>query len=656
MKASESRAYSARGLSEGEHLSHSSPQEGMGRLLPSRLGYKMELTPLAAEAGGPLTSGHLVDELSSRGVRLTDLPFSYYRQEVYNGRNRELSNQDCIKGKIPVYGDFSRFKAVYDELQVLIANMLSHYTSRQDGSILARMELEDLEKITMQQWKPTGWFLQSPICDREIPDVYHHPEARAMVRKILARVYVPKIKDLLNRDFRTLAMMDDDPPDTLTGAPFFGAGEQTPARRWLTLALTPDPDRTSPSEWVSRIISMGESLGYPGATYFSPVIATRFGPFKKPTPLWERIDGGYQAQWQATGVYNRIRFVYPAPYAVNFLLSPLYVQMSHARQATLGLWHDPESRSRYIPRLQAQGKYPWSIDFSGMDTAMWKPVVIMIMEEMEKAGLFKWSTSMFRQLYPLMEITLPSYSAVPNMVTAFGGMKSPWCSGFKLTSEMDSIYGLAVLLSCLDRQHPGLSDKWCAGEFVILSLGDDICFTSNFTIDQDKLASDALEIWGAKLKIQEDAIFLKWCMPIHREVPKLCRTFSRVIQQTFFNEDRYDGIEGGARPPALLRLALQARLAGLSDHPDFKLWWPSLVKIIKKLAYMDSADSDYLKGLDKAAPQLSQADVREIYDYSLRTPNYFLNLADRAKYEPSAAALLALASRYGLQTDRKSVV
>jgi hypothetical protein len=393
-------------------------------------------------------------------------------------------------------------------------------------------------------------------------------------------------------------------------------------------------------------------LGFDPVVFFSPVLSTRSGPLRKPTTLWTLGPAGYEAVYEAVGLYNRTRFVFPAPYFINFILSPIYVEMSSVRKKKLGLWHDPDSQARYIEQFRKQGKNPYTIDFSGMDTAMWPSIIMAIIKELKSAGFSKWPLEVFEILYPEMGVVLPSYLGRTGSATLLEGPVRPWCSGFKLTSEMDTIYGAAVLLSALQRQRPTIVDEWISGTWCFAELGDDIAFTASFNIDSTKLAADALELWGAKLEIIHDAMFLKWFLPIHPEIPKLSRSFSRFIQQTVYNEDRYTGGEGGDKPPAVMRLALMARMEGLLNHPHFSRWWPSMCAILLELKYVRDASSQYREKIRRGEPALDVGDDQAILEYSVRVPTYLSDITERAKFEPSAAALLRILESRGLASDQ----
>jgi hypothetical protein len=304
-----------------------------------------------------------------------------------------------------------------------------------------------------------------------------------------------------------------------------------------------------------------------------------------------------------------------------------------------------------LSKLKTQGKIPYSIDFSGMDTGMFQSVIMLLLEELERAGFPAFPTQFFKEVYPMMGVILPNYFGNSSEASFLTGPAKPWCSGFKLTSEFDTLYGAAVLLSALELQHPGTIAKWESGAFTFLELGDDIMFTFPSDIDADKLASDAKSMWGAKLEIILDAMFLKWMLPVTPAVPALTRSLSRFVQQTFFNEDRYTGIEGGDRPDAVLRLGLFARLDGLNKHRDFHKYWPGIAKAVSMLGYVSRSTNEYRDSVMRGEPAMQADDAQIILEYSMRVNNYLPNLIARAKYEPSAAAVVRELLKLGVVTQ-----
>lgn len=646
MKAADRRVIASAGV-EGEYVSHSTPQAAIDKLLPALI----HLDKIEIEQGPGRSSSDFIADITKHGGQVTSYPFRYYRQNTMAGKNRKLDNTDIIIGKEPLYGDFTTFLATHKRVKALVTEMLAYYRSQlEKGSMLAQTELEDLEKITIQAWRMTGYFVDSPISSEIIPKL---DSFALSTLTTVAKKYVAELKRaypaIYQADFKTLIALDADPPDTMTGVPTLASGSDTLVARREILANCPVPTPSNARNYHLGLDTLGATLGLAPGLIYSPVLSTRMGPLKKPTNLYTTSQGaGYQSRFTAVGMYNRVRNVYPAPYHVNFMLSPIYVWMSHARKAIPGLWHDPASQDQYIARLRAQGKYAYALDFSGMDTAMNPNVIMGILTALRNAGFPSWSLDMFATMYPNMGVTLPSIYNLPGDATYITGMGRPWCSGFKLTSEFDTIYGLSVLLTALSDQIPDIIDQWVSGRFVIAELGDDIFFTSPKPLNLEAIGAKALNQWGATLKAIEDSMFLKWILPFNDEVKTKTRPFSRLIQQTFFNEDRYSGVEGGDKPPAILRVGLISRLTAMKDHPDWNRWWPELYSIIITLPPFAETSPEWKAKLREGIPALDKGDEVQILEYARKVPSYFQGLVDRAKFEPSSAHTLLMLKELGL--------
>lgn len=626
---------------------HSNPRAGVDVLLPSivsRDGIELEKTPVES-------STSLLNDLLRRGVDIkrVENPFNNYREATYLGKNRLLDNSDCLVGKEQLYDDLEHFRRVYSNLRELTKNMLNYYEPVEGDSIIAQMEMEDLNKITIQQWKPTGWHLQSPITDAAVPKNLDVVAKSAMASVFDGYGDVLRKLPQASQSWEELVMQDDDPPDTMTGAPLFASGAASHEARITVLSAMPDPRSMTPVAYLSAVARLEATLGIGAGRLLASCLSTRHGPMKKPVKLWTKQEQGYVTMYSSVAAYDRTRFVYPASYALNFMLSPLYVQLSSVRKHKLGLWHDPDSQEQYLEVLKKQGSYAYSIDFTGMDTGMFGPIIKEILRNMIRCGFCRWSSELFLEAYSNLKILLPDYFGDRRFMMEVTGDVKPWCSGFKLTSEFDTVYGLSVILGALEDQIPGIIQAWKRGSFVLLELGDDIFFTLPKPIDVDRLAKHASVHWGAKLKCLRDAMFLKWFLPVVPEVPKKTRSLSRFLQQTFFNEDRYTGGEGGDKPDAILRLGLQARMEGLVNHPHISRWWPQIWSVVSQLGYIRRASEAYRSKLSRCEPTLDDGDVLEILKFSQRVPTYMEGLKERAKYEPSAALLLEVLERDGVK-------
>lgn len=623
------------------YLSHSSPMEGIKSLIPALVGEDI------TTENSPYSASSISSYIASKGGRMGVSTLSRYARNFSNQATRDLSNSDIIRGKEPLYSSVSHFKEIYDAVVSLRADMISEYRDRSD--LLAVGEMEDLPKITVQQWKPHYWWVTSPISTTYQPGVA--PALERMLKFVLD-VYYDRLKKsqygaILGKPTEELILEDFDPKSTMTGAPFFAAGDQSQVARTLMLKIL-DPQTlvgTGVDGW-SRCLEAMSAIRINHVHGNSPCVSTRMGPLKKPVPLWFTAGTVPLSKWSATGLYNRTRFVFPAPYHINFLLSPLYVQLSAARKSILGLWHDPESADQYVAALRKRPNC-YAVDFSGMDTSMSVELVTTMFQLLSARGFNKWSSDFGAAMYPTVDILMPSIIGEARNASALHGAK-PWASGYKLTSEFDTWYGLAVVLAALDTVIPDASRKWASGEMTIAELGDDVIFTTDKPMDVEAFSA-AASVLGATLEVKRDAMFLKQLLPLDPAIPHRTRSFARALQQIFFNEDRYSGTKGGTRPDAILRLGLAARCTLLKHHPDFGKWMPKLLSIINKLEYMKSATPEFISRLGDDNPWISQEDVLDVISFSALNPN-FVEEIEADAYSPSAAYFAEILKSYGVSS------
>lgn len=627
-----------------DYLNHAAPSQGVLKMLiPASIGDAPVLTPEPA-----LTSLDVVESMRRKGATVEEVPIPVYRAGA-EGKPRALNNMDCLVGYEPIYSDLDHFKEIHNHASRLVHHMRDYF-SDPDNNRIHSAEWQDLKKITQQRWRPPGWFLEPPF-SLDLKLTPYHPSFVQSLDAMLMR-YSALAGDILSigrKDWRSLILADFDPPDTNTGLPVMASGDRSHEGRLAVLHAL-QPPTGNPINWVDDYSRLGVMLGMPPNFIFSSILATRHGPTRKPVRLWTKDAMGYYSNFTSVGVYDRTRFVYPIPYPVNFLLSPIYIAMKTARMRKLGLWHDPTNMQDYISAMSKQGKYCYSVDFSGMDTTMPPHLIRLICDLGIKHGFPQWPLSMMKELIARMGVVTPSFSGTPNSSTWIYGVMS-WMSGFKLTSEYDTLFGGATLLASLDALGLNATKRWLNGSFIFAELGDDIIFTSDVPIDSEKFAAVAKEIAGAVLKVEEDTMFLKHMLPLHPTVPKLTRPFSRLIQQTLYNEDRYSGEVGGIRPDAVMRLGLLSRLTKLENHPDFSTLWPDVVELLLKLGFVSRASADYRNALIKGKFGLDVGDTEEIQTYAITNESSMARLVERAKYEPSARALLLLFIESGVQVE-----
>lgn len=316
-------------------------------------------------------------------------------------------------------------------------------------------------------------------------------------------------------------------------------------------------------------------------------------------------------------------------------MSSCYLQLSGSRKKILGTWHDPQSQSDYISVLKKQGSKVIAMDFTAMDTYITKHHVSHIASECIRLGMEPIGFGILKALINNMSLIVPSFSndATSTLISNY----IPWPSGLKTTSEVDSIIGQAIPLACLMRQKPDLVKKWSSGNFIILNQGDDVLFTHSDALNYDQIEKDALE-FGFALKVEpNNSMFLKTLMPFKAPYFDKARPWSRVWQQTFFNEDSYDG-----KPDAIPKIGLISRLAGITNNPLTPALGPDFIKIVSSLKWFESMSNEQIADLKKHYTfSLNADDNAEILKYSLSNKTWLSEMIARSKFEPSAANFLA---------------
>lgn len=337
-KAKSQAALTQLGADDGVYLNHATPEMGAKVLWPATMGEAIQLKRIAS-----YSSADLMAIGERQGAVYNDYSIALYSSQSLFGNPRKLDNSDWTKGKDQLYSTTDAADGVRRDVEGLVGYLKDLIGT---GTLLSSMEDQDLKKVTAQQWKQPGWFLQNPITEHPIPEL--SARAKDVMKRVVFK-YASVIKDKLRTPLIDLSVADTDPPDTMTGAPAYmgGSREQTMLGRLLTMACTPVPV-ANPEDYARALLLAGDEFGLPEPLWVSPVVSTRHGPIKKPQKLWYQNgpDAGFTADWEAVSLYDRTRLVYPAPYAVNFLLSPIYKLCTYARQGILGLWNSPE----YIDR------------------------------------------------------------------------------------------------------------------------------------------------------------------------------------------------------------------------------------------------------------------------------------------------------------------
>lgn len=599
--------------------------------------------PITVEKAAPLTSHDLITQARRCGATVTHHDLRIYSETAF-GRPRRFDNQDLILGWKPVYDDVAHLKHVCDAA-VPNLDILKDMFKGQD--LVSKHEMQDLPKMTVQRTKNVGWFLDLSF----VPDLKltPYPQEFNDIVGVIIRKYKSKALDVLRQGSVGMRLMDFDPPETMTGLPTMSSGGQTHTSRISVLkALAP----RKTSEMKQSFVGLARQLGLPDNMLYSSVVSSRFGPINKQQRLWT-LDGrgaGFRSVNTTQGLSPRVRQVYPMAHAFNYVVSPMYVAMSTARSRILGLWHTPELMNNYVRVLKGQGKIPLSSDFSAMDKTMGPPFFQLLLKTCIAEQFCADEAQFFLEICDDMGVFYPSFMGTPDASTEVKGVIS-MLSGIKLTSEFDTIFNLATTLYLLLKYDKDIVRKWESGSFVWLAQGDDGHATFKFDIDPEDYAKRGKDELGVSLKIFEDSLFLKKMLNDNDQIPHITRLLSRFIQQTCWNEDRYDGIVGGQKPDALLRFAMFARFDSLEGHPRLKDAWPFVWKIVEPLGFIQRSSRAYRDSWAKAKPVLETGDHLAVLQYAQQVPNYFAMLVERSKYEPSAMMTLRTLQNLGIDPE-----
>lgn len=602
-----------------------------------------------------LTSFDIINQMRSKGADIQDVPLNLYRAGTL-GSPKHFSWDVELKGYPNLYSDVEHFKSIVDGVKRLARRLAAKVRpitedSKHNEHLIALSEWPDTQAIGMIRTKSIGWFLD-PVFSLDImrsnPSILFERVLDRVAAKYASvlknpvktdNVEIPSIS--LSTDDATLRLVDSDPTDTLVGLPTMASQEETIPTRVLMLALSPDFKNSTGAEWLSKYRNaVANGLSIPSFMALAVSIANRTSASRKSFRSWELGRAGYISNSSVKGLGARVRNVFPVPFVLNYALSPLYVQLSHARKNIPGLWHDPESWDKMVKNLTSNKDHViMSADFSGMDQHMSPSLIAMIGRTLHKRGFSKFASSIMSVIQDEISILAPSMIGAPRSVTKISSV-IPWLSGFKLTSEFDTIYGLAATLTAMSQQTPlkDIVDKWERGEFIIYELGDDTIFSlpSNIyeQVDWDKFTDDAMKLVGADIKRDDAPVFLKRIILRDGSSPRM---LSRVIQQTFFNESRSDGL------PAIVSLVgFKARVEGLDKHPwyaEFREEFEDIVlqTVFAKELNLTRAD---LKPDSPMTP--NQLAALLTYAESLDGLDWISSLIEQAKYSHAAAEALAL--------------
>lgn len=621
-------------VNEGRIPDDPTPDDVKG-LIPSGL------DPITfADLEKPITSTGIIQLVEKLGMAYTEQPLVIYRQNK-QGVPRRVDNLDMVAG-YPQYGQgaegVENLKSMTSQIKTFRDEFME---AASHNEILFGMEEEDFKKISILRPRLPGRHLQPPISldfqHRVIPEDFKILLARVVKRYVAANTYLKTGKAAI--------LEGTDAKDTSLGSPTFYTGDAYHAARVATMQCVPPPDYSrTPAEYIEALENFGASMFPEPSMVYASYLSFRQGATNKDLPLF-KFDGlGFEARRTAKGLYTRQRAVWAAPFYLNVLLTPLVLRMKSSRKNILGMWHDPQSEAKYIPKLQKQGKVAIEVDYSSYDTTISNDLMVYVYSELAAQGYSPWESSLMAQLTQLQGAITPSFTGATDTVSYFKGQVT-LMSGLLTTSELGSIISISIVLYCLSKQQPQLVEQWLAGSFIILVQSDDVLFTTNANIDVEKFAESAAKL-GITAKVKYGSTFLKRFLPVGT-FNKLAKPMARNVQQSIGNEDDYSG-----KPEAILRLGLASRTFGLDGHPLFKKFFPQLFDIYAShFAFVRNVDDP--EQWKQGVCRLTDADIRAIEQYAVTTAgdSIMTNLLERAAFDPSAANVINFLKERGLDLD-----
>jgi len=602
-------------------------------LIPS-LVYGTKMTKLES----PLTTDGIINQARRNGLDYNEVSLSLFRETKF-GKARRKDNSDMISG-YPQYGvgskGISNLRSAVSFLKDFGSTFMDDVSEK--SPVLADMENEDFKKLSILRPVFWGRHYQPPISPTFKRVIF--PEPFLAIAKQVIKRYAQAAT--YTKSGRSAILDGTDAKATALGSPSFQADDVLYHQyRRLTLKAIPPPDYSRPpGEYLSNVLNFASSMFHIPEFIISSYLSYRQGATNKPIPLWFPSGFGGRAEYEATGIYTRQRAVWAAPFWLNVLVTPLVLRMKSSRKAILGMWHEPALQARYIPFLQKQGSKSYEIDYSGYDTTISNELLAWFYEQLAQAGFATWESELMAQVTRMSGAITPSFTNTTDAVSFFNGNVT-LMSGLLTTSEIGSIISISLVLYALSRQDESFLKRWLNGSFVILVQSDDVLFTTDVDIDIERFSADLAKC-GITAKMKEGSTFLKRFLPVGH-IKKLSRPISRISQQTFGNEDRYDG-----KIDAILRLALSARCDGVQNHPYFNKYWPTLLEGMR-------SHFDYIKDLDwdswiKGKFVISPRDLKAIQEYatSLKGAIDLTSLIERAKFDPSAQAMLDHLLAFGI--------
>lgn len=637
-----------------ERVDNANLEKDVPRLV-SLSGFPIEVTKLEEE----INSEKIVTKVRQAGFEVYDTTFAIYNEAKW-GKPRLIDNSDIVRG-YPMYtGDtpedklndvrhtWSAIIKVGEKLMDVVRDKIPHIFNDED---------DDVGKLSIQRTEYYGRHIDSPFDDYALRDP--HDGYLKVLDFVLDDIVEHIKREGFNRD--QFFMSTIDAQETAPGGPTFAGtdivkinnGLETVeinyhGKRLLALQAQPVPDYSRPpGSYLDLIYEWGYSLGLPqGAMAWSSYLSFRSGAKKKAQPVFVDKGGMFAATHEASSLHCNMRKVYPGAFGRNLTVTPGVYCLKRWRQSRLGLWHTPDRVDNWIREInKTPGNHSYMCDFSNFDRTQKNFYLWYVADYLyRKTGI--WEFGLLAAFYKNTGIIYPSfYTGDPTAVTFMHGPIT-LLSGWLETSDMGTVLSLAAQLFSLSGQFPDICSKWKSGKFVIAVQSDDVLFQTPSALNEEMFVQ-RMDDAGFKAKLLPGHTFLKLMIPIGSQKDRpITRLISRILQQTFGNEDKYDT---PLKPDAIIRLGLMARCENIHGHPA----WPYMKKDI-----LDLLDRPiYHKVLDKigqGVDALDDADKLEILKYSETKAgeDWLSQLMVLSTSVPSAAETLAMLKKsINLDTD-----
>lgn len=582
---------------------------------------------------------------------IRDVPYSVYDKGTMD-KFRLTDNSDLLSGRAGVvFDDLTHFRHIHDAIGSLVKEVLPILNERASkGDMIASMELQDFKKISLQRVYDPGVRLDLHFVDGIKKDKYPE-EFQKIVASVLDR-YINVAGDVAKLGSARLRLLDSDPPDTSLGLfPNVSDGETHAGRIMMLKGINFGKGTPGMFDSMQQLAVRMGVPDYMGVAMKKAYRHRTVAGDKKVNVTY--FNGrNYESRFEATGLLDPGRSVYQFSYAINYVLSPLYLFFKTARSRMKGMYHTADMLKDTTNSLVSEfkaGRKPYAVDQSAQDKHIGAHFFEMVCDHLIKRGVLPDEAALLRQL-PRNTTTLIPHPEGPERQTLAVMGISGMPSGLKLTSEIDTLQNLCTALFMMERIEPGATKSWLAGRLIYPAQGDDGLLMIR-PQDVGKIpdaVKEAQNVLGVEMKMFPDALFLKMMLPLDPRLSSSTRPLSRVIQNTLYNEDNYTGVKGGNTPDAILRLGLTSRFDNISANPFAKEMWSKVTPIIRDLTFMRRSTDSFNKNFVGMKAQLEARDMELILLYTKQVPNYAERLVERSSYDPGAQKMLDFLRKNGI--------